>query len=290
MRRGFTLIELLVVISIIALLIALLLPALGAARKTARLSQCLSNTRQNATGIFSLTTDRNGVLPEYQIFSNGVRERHLWTQMIKEYIDGNTTRVIGTIRYTDSPIFLCPETEGPNVVDWKDNGGGWVVNDPDKPWYFDNNPNVSRGGYTINGYMYTRLGGNQGTIANGPDGGPGGVRWAGGTSNPYFDEGGWPDIMANVRDPSDRPLFTDGRWVDGWPQETNPKPADNEYGNFVAPTAQPSWARPYGMMTHFLTNHHDVNTNVSYMDGHAQTILTRELYELKWTPTWQAQP
>ena len=289
MRKAFTLIELLVVISIIALLIALLLPALGAARKSARISMCLSNVRQNATGMFSLTSDRNGVLPEYQIYENGVRIRHLWTQMLEEYVDANATRIVGSVRYTDSPIFLCPETEGPTPRQWKDSGGSWQVNHPDEPWYFDNNPNVSRGGYTINGYLYTRKGGNQGTVESGPDGGPGGVRWAGGTSNPYYDEGGWPDIVANIALPSERPVFTDGRWVDGWPQETNAKPADNLYGNLPV-NGQPDWSRPYGMMTHFLTNHHDINTNVSFMDGHAETIQTRELYNIKWTPTWTPQP
>ncbi|MGB1123599.1 MAG: prepilin-type N-terminal cleavage/methylation domain-containing protein [Phycisphaeraceae bacterium] len=289
-RKAFTLIELLVVISIIALLIALLLPALGAARKSTRTSMCLSNVRQNATGIYSLTTDRNGVLPEYQTITNGTRERHLWTHMIEEYIDGNATRIIGDIRYVESPIYICPEAEGQGARAWKDAGNSWVVHDPNRSWFFDTRPNVSQGSYGYNGYLYTRLGDNQGTIQSGPDGGPGGVRHAGGTGNPYFGEGGWPDIMSNISAPSERNVFSDSSWVDGWPRENNPKPAEELYGELPSPTSQPSWGRPYGMMTDFLTNHHDKNTNVSFMDGHAETILTRELYELKWTPTWEAQP
>lgn len=290
-HKAFTLIELLVVISIIALLIALLLPALGAARKSARTSMCLSNVRQNATGIFSLTTDRNGVLPEYQtINTNGTRERHLWTHMIQEYVDANAPRVIGNVRYVESPIFICPETNGEGARAWKDAGNSWVVHDPNKSWFFDTSPNVSQGSYGYNGYLYTRLGDRQGTISGGPDGGPGGVRHAGGTGNPYYNEGGWPDIMANIAAASERPVFTDSSWADGWPRENNPKPADDLYGNLPSPASQPSWGRPYGMMTDFLTNHHGVNTNVAYMDGHAETILTRQLYDIKWTPTWEPQP
>jgi prepilin-type N-terminal cleavage/methylation domain-containing protein/prepilin-type processing-associated H-X9-DG protein len=289
-RKAFTLIELLVVISIIALLIAILLPALGAARETAKDSQCLSNVRSNATGIYSLTTDRNGVLPEYQLIKNGSRVRHLWTQLIQEYVDANATRVIGTVRYIESPIFICPQAEGVGAVKWKNAGNSWVVHDPNQSWFFDNNPNVSQGSYAYNGYLYTRKGGNQGTIASGPDGGPGGVRHAGGAGNPYFDEGGWPDIMANISAPSERPVFTDGSWVDGWPREDNPKPADELFGELPSPASQPSWGRPYGMMTDFLTNHHGDRTNVAYMDGHAETIKTRDMYNLKWTPTWEPQP
>ena len=290
LRKAFTLIELLVVISIIALLIAILLPALSAARDTAKDSQCLSNVRSNATGIYSLTTDRNGLLPEYQIIKNGTRTRHLWTQLIQEYVDANASRIIGTRRYIESPIYICPQTEGVGARAWKDAGNSWVVHDPNQSWFFDHNPNVSQGSYAYNGYLYTRKGDNQGTIQSGPDGGPGGVRHAGGTGNPYYDEGGWPDIMANIKAPSERPVFTDGSWVDGWPRETNNKPADNLYGELPSPASQPSWGRPYGMMTDFLTNHHGANTNVSYMDGHAETIQTRDMYNLKWTPTWQSQP
>ena len=287
MRKGFTLIELLVVISIIALLIALLLPALSKARDSARVSACLSNVRQNATGIYTLTTDRNGVLPEYQTVyatNPGVRDTHLWTHMILDYVDGNITRTEGQKKYADSEIFLCPEAEGPNPEEWQAAGKSWHTRDPNHAWYFFANPNVSRGSYGMNGYLYTRKG-EQGSM----DGGPGGVRWAGGEDNPYYDEGGWPDIMGNINLPSERPVFTDGAWVDGWPRETDRQPDINDYGKLESPTRQPFWGLPYGMMTSYLTNHHDQRTNVSFMDGHAETIDTPDVYNLKWTPTWEAR-
>ncbi len=56
-RFGFTLIELLVVIAVIALLIGILLPALGQARKTGRLSICLSNMKQTGVATASYAAD-----------------------------------------------------------------------------------------------------------------------------------------------------------------------------------------------------------------------------------------
>jgi prepilin-type N-terminal cleavage/methylation domain-containing protein len=60
---GFTIVELLVTISIIALLIGLLLPSLQNARKAARLTQCVTHTRQHAIGFFMYASDFDGSWP-----------------------------------------------------------------------------------------------------------------------------------------------------------------------------------------------------------------------------------
>jgi prepilin-type N-terminal cleavage/methylation domain-containing protein len=62
-RTAFTLIELLVVVSIIALLIGILLPAVGETRRQARISLCISNMKQHATGVGNYASQNNDILP-----------------------------------------------------------------------------------------------------------------------------------------------------------------------------------------------------------------------------------
>ena len=57
---GFTLLEALVVVSLIAILMTLLLPALQQARRSARVTVCLSNIRQQANGMILYATSNSG--------------------------------------------------------------------------------------------------------------------------------------------------------------------------------------------------------------------------------------
>ncbi len=104
-QRGFTLIELLVVIAIIAILAAILFPVFAQARESARVTSCLSNTKQLAIGqlmyaqdydeiiMASVIVDRNAVPVDAQI-------EGLWTTTIQPYI--KSTQVLFCPSYNAS--------------------------------------------------------------------------------------------------------------------------------------------------------------------------------------------
>ncbi len=261
MRKAFTLIELLVVISIIALLIAILLPALSQARASGRLAQCLSNTRQLGTAIYTYAVDNKEELPKYL-----QREDVVWTQTLVDYVGGNEWRQSGQT-LIDGEVYLCPDSQVdgellPSATN--------VQGDPDKAWVFRGAVRA-RGSYTMNGYLFTtRYESQYPSIA-----------WPR-TDNRYYNENGFPDILSNIRLPSERPIFTDGNWIDGWPDEDDPRPPAGDFGNFTTANVG-----GHGMLGRFLTNFHGNKTNVSFMDGHGETIETRQLWDLKWVPTWK---
>src|SRR6266516_950730 len=88
-RRGFTLIELLVVIAIIAILAAILFPVFAQARERARLSACLSNTRQIGTALMMYTQDYDETLPYIRFHQNSAEKGRLcyvWKNAIRPYL------------------------------------------------------------------------------------------------------------------------------------------------------------------------------------------------------------
>lgn len=62
-RRAFSLIELLIVVALIGALMGLLLPALANARRTALVSQCLSNQRQVGIAIHAYASGHRNSIP-----------------------------------------------------------------------------------------------------------------------------------------------------------------------------------------------------------------------------------
>lgn len=81
-----TLTELLVTIAIIAVLASLLLPAITMVRTAARNTECRSNLRQIAFGMFAYADDHGGILPPANHDWPGMSRGILWYERISEYV------------------------------------------------------------------------------------------------------------------------------------------------------------------------------------------------------------
>jgi prepilin-type N-terminal cleavage/methylation domain-containing protein/prepilin-type processing-associated H-X9-DG protein len=104
-HRGFTLIELLVVIAIIAILAAILFPVFAQAREKARMSTCLSNTRQMGMALMQYVEDYDDTYPPsgYSGEIDGKLRRFGHLDHIFPYVKNNH-------------VYQCPDA--PNEMDW----------------------------------------------------------------------------------------------------------------------------------------------------------------------------
>ena len=75
-QKGFTLIELLVVIAIIAILAAILFPVFAQAKKAAKKTTCLSNTKQLGLAVSMYGTDNDDMTPAN---GEGLSPQSTWT-------------------------------------------------------------------------------------------------------------------------------------------------------------------------------------------------------------------
>jgi prepilin-type N-terminal cleavage/methylation domain-containing protein len=109
-QGAFTLIELLVVIAIIAILAAILLPVLSSAKERALRIECLSNTKQVATGMIIYSGDNNDLVVACRANTLAGTSPLPYVQLDLNISDANGMSQIGLRVPTNAPtIWSCPE-------------------------------------------------------------------------------------------------------------------------------------------------------------------------------------
>ena len=306
-RRGFTLVELLVVIGIIALLIGILLPALQKARAEAQTVQCLSNLRQIQMAWLMYVSDNHGHTSPYVDNPNNSPSYLLWPAQLQG------SGWINPPNPTPDPI----PTGEPSNIAWYSTSYGIKTSvrlcpaassyisgaDPSyaeagtasSAWDSTSSTCFLEGSYTYNGWFY------RATYPDTTGSDPGSMllTYSGTNSNStslgYYWNFFW-NLPTTGYDTVTIPVFSDGIFVDGFISEGDSTPYNDSGGSattstgWMAPGVQGNLpGTPNRHMSRVCIARHGNAVNVSFLDGHAETIPLTKLWSLQWHKNWGSE-
>jgi prepilin-type N-terminal cleavage/methylation domain-containing protein/prepilin-type processing-associated H-X9-DG protein len=263
-QRAFTLVELLVVIGIIALLIAILLPALGRAREQSATVKCLSNLRQIGVAIVQYgNANRGALVPGAVRFPGDGLDRDNWATIL----------VAG--KYLPAPP-QPPSTSGNTFADTSFGDSVFRC-----PTGLDNR--VLTGASSTPTSPYDQIGGGFFRLLSSNTTGKMGID-PGLRIDAWYGINGWSTSVAGtVANAYSRWPFT------RIPDENAAEPQQlHKLSQLRSPT---TLALVYdGVSFHnqkaaMVNARHNkgTRTNVLYADGHAATVLTKEIVDLNET-------
>lgn len=242
-KNGFTLIELLVVIAIIAVLMGILMPALQRVKKKAKGVMCRSNLKQWGT-MFAMYVDDNNGKFNTRWSGPGPGRTHAgrWMDAMESfYNDAEEIRLCPFVKKLSNPDEVAGEDiwgatfEGWGRIPDAQSGGGRTVG-----FY---------GSYGINGWAFVF-----------------------GEDTLYGKSKLWSWGSPNVKGAASIPLFMDGYFWCGWPEEQDTPPA----------TEDEQIRTDANAMNRFCINRHEGSINALWFDFHVEPIKLKEMWEYKW--------
>jgi prepilin-type N-terminal cleavage/methylation domain-containing protein/prepilin-type processing-associated H-X9-DG protein len=271
--KAFTLIELLVVIGIIAILIGILLPSLAKAREAARRAKCLTSARGLTHALLIYTADWNSLLPYPTTSRVPAASFGQWITPLSVYGGSDKLRQCPDASVSNPYLGL----QGSATSPWNQIMGAPATT-------------FQTGAYSINGWLYR----TQIMVLSPPppppnyngdeDPNPSDADDLNGfgplPTPPPFVPSTDPNLFYHLpitARQSTIPVFADAIWPDSFPMETDAAPPDTSKGVYST-TDQ---------LGQICIARHNKSVNVSFFDGHAETIKLQQLWALDWHRNWQ---